>query len=395
MSQLLGEATRRSQRYAFALSVLAAGVVSSSRVAAGQGSSAGYIRADSSRVYYEECGQGVPLVLLHDGLMHSATWDGVWSELCRKFHVLRYDRRGMGRSDQPKIPFLPTEDLSALLADRHLEHATLIGSSSGAGLAVDYAFRHPDRVDRLILIGPVVHGMTSSQYFLDRGARNSAPLAKGDVSSAARNWADDRFQIAGPNAKAREELYRALVAYPQNLTYSASLELRFAVPAAARLGEIRAPTLILVGESDIADVHAYAGAIELGVWGSVREIVVGAGHLVQLEQPAWLVNRITAFITATPVVSVGSARLQSLAGTYTPVLYGRPGEFVVREDRLVARVATERDLSLFAANDSTFYALGWDGVHFVFHRDSLGRGTRVQITSAREPAHSALRTPPT
>ena len=361
------------------------------RVAGGQNPRAACVKVDSSRVYYEECGQGTTLVLLHDGLMHSSTWDAVWPALCQRFHVVRYDRRGMGRSDPPRIPFIPTEDLTAILSDRHIDRATLIGSSSGAGLAIDYAFRHPDRVDRLVLIGPVVHGMTSSQYFLDRGTTNNVPLAKGDVRSAARNWADDRFQIGGTNPKARTELYDALVANPQNLNYAGDLELRFAVPAAARLGEIRAPTLILVGESDIADVHAYAGAIELGVWGSKREVVAGAGHLVQLEQPAWLAERITRFLAATPLAVVAPDRLQALAGTYSPVLYSRPGEFFVKDGRLVVHVATERDLPMFAESDSVFYALGWDGVRFVFHRGGSERATQVEITSSREPVHSALR----
>lgn len=138
-------------------------------------------------------------------------------------------------------------------------------------------------------------------------------------------------------------------------------------------------------------MHAYAGAIEVGVWGSKREIVDRAGHLIQLDQPAWLVDRIRQFVTATPLASVSEDRLRTLAGTYSPVLYGRAGEFNVKDGRLVAHVPTERDVPLFAANDSIFYTLGWDGVRFIFHRDSLGRGATVGIASARERSHLAKR----
>src|SRR5262245_39705733 len=103
----------------------------------------GFLRVDGGALYFEECGHGPAIVLLHDGLLHSITWDAVWPDLCRRYHVLRYDRRGMGRSPPATAPFVPADDLAELLRDRHVDRATLIGSSSGSGLAIDFALRHP------------------------------------------------------------------------------------------------------------------------------------------------------------------------------------------------------------------------------------------------------------
>ena len=64
-------------------------VMLGSGAALGQNPRGTYVRVDSSRLYFEECGRGDALVLLHDGLMHSSTWDAVWPELCQKFHVVR------------------------------------------------------------------------------------------------------------------------------------------------------------------------------------------------------------------------------------------------------------------------------------------------------------------
>jgi pimeloyl-ACP methyl ester carboxylesterase len=353
-----------------------------------------FLTVDSSRVYFEECGNGLAVVLLHDGLVHAVTWDRVWNALCARFHVLRYDRRGMGRSTGPKVPFIPTEDLTALLADRKIASATLVGSSSGAGLALDFAIRHPDKVDRLVLLGPVVHGMATSAHFLERGARNNAPLASGDTRAAARNWADDRYQIAPGHDTARIALFEALVASPHNLTYAGNLELHFAVPAAARLGEIRAPTLILVGESDIPDVQAYAGAVEVGVWGARREVVANAGHLIQLERPEFVVDAVTRFINANPVVAVSAGTLASYAGTYDSLMYGRRGEFYVKDNRLYVKILTERDLPLFPSSDSTFYALALDGLKFRFRRNADGAPSGVEVT-ANGGVHFASRAKPT
>ena len=90
------------------------------------------------------------------------------------------------------------------------------------------------------------------------------------------------------------------------------------MPSAARLAEVRVPTLNLVGEADIPDVHVHAGAIKFGVGSARREVVTGAGHLPQLEQPALVSGRIVEFLAETPVAVVGAARPASVAGEYTP-----------------------------------------------------------------------------
>ena len=75
-----------------------------------------YVSVGDGKLYYEQCGAGnaVNIVLLHDGLLHSITWDDVWQPLCTKYHVLRYDRRGYGRSDAATSPYVPEDDLLLL-----------------------------------------------------------------------------------------------------------------------------------------------------------------------------------------------------------------------------------------------------------------------------------------
>src|SRR5262249_24392634 len=119
----------------------------------------GYVEIGGSKIYYEECGSGPNVVLLHDGLLHSVTWDDALPALCAKFHVVRYDRRGYGRSDGPKSQFSPTDDLRQVMTQVHMQTAVIVGNSSGGALAIDFALDHPESVDGLFLIGPVVHGM--------------------------------------------------------------------------------------------------------------------------------------------------------------------------------------------------------------------------------------------
>ena len=182
------------------------------QTSAAPGTSGGFIAVAGSRLFYEECagGQAVgsaagpALVLVHDGVMGAATWDAVWPALCARFHVVRYDRRGKGRSPAPTAPFSQVADLAALLADRGVARATVVGSSAGGALALDFALAHPDRVERLILLGPVVGGMPTSEHFQARERANFAPLIeRGDVEAAAVLQAEDRGMRSRPGAPRR------------------------------------------------------------------------------------------------------------------------------------------------------------------------------------------------
>ena len=286
---------------------------------AAEGKSAqGYLEIGGSKIYYEECGSGPNVVLLHDGLLHAVTWDEAWPALCEHFHLVRYDRRGYGRSDAPKAPFSPTDDLRQIMTQTHMPRAVIVGNSSGGALAIDFALDHPESVDGLFLIGPVIHGMRSTNHFAERGERNQAPLEKKDYNAAARNWSNDPYLIANGHDAARKKFFDQLILYPANLTYSGQFEIRPQNPAINRLSEIKQPTFVLVGEFDIPDVHAHCGAIEAGIPGTQRDIIKGDGHLIQLEDPQLFVERLSRFVNlqARTAITVPAETLKQYAGRY-------------------------------------------------------------------------------
>ena len=264
-----------------------------------------YIDVGGSKIWYEECGSSTPgpgVVLLHDGLVHSITWDDIWTPLCSKYHVLRYDRRVYGRSQPAKTRFVPEDDLFAIMHHVHLDRAIILGNSSGGGLALDFALAHPEMVTGLFLIGPVVHGMASTDYFNERGRENNLPLARGNLKAVARNWSKDRFLIAGDDQPARKKLYNALANNPQNLSVAAELEIRPSPRTVTRLSQIKVPTLVIVGDADIGDVFAFSGAIEAAVPLASLEIWRNTGHLVQIQRPVELVARFDRFVALAPQI---------------------------------------------------------------------------------------------
>jgi 3-oxoadipate enol-lactonase len=324
-----------------------------------------YLEIGGSKIYYEECGSGPNIVLLHDGLLHAVTWDESWPTLCAKFHVVRYDRRGYGRSDAPKAKFSPTDDLQQIMNHANMKRAVIVGNSSGGALAIDFALAHPEFVDALFLIGPVVHGMGSTDHFDRRGERNQAPLKQKDFKAAALNWSNDRYLIANGHDAARKKFYEDLIPYPHNLTYDGQFEIRPQL-AIHHLREIRVPAFILVGEFDIPDVHAHCGAIEAGIPGSQRDI---AGFTERLTRFVNLQNR--------PAASVPPDTLKLYAGKYTvgPAVINIHFE----GDHLEFQLSDDGTrYPLFAESPSKFFLrVAYIDVEFV--RDSAGKITEMDV----------------
>ena len=244
-----------------------------------------FLEVDGAKLYYEECGSAPQVVVLvHDGVLHSAAWDDVWPDFCKHFHTIRYDRRGYGRSPVATQGYYATDDLAAVLRQLKLKRVAIVGSSHGGEISINFTLDHPEIVEQLVLVGAVVGGMPYTKHFLERGDALGKPLEKRDIKGAIAAAAKDKYLIAPGNDAAKKRMAEILSANPQDLTHP---ELELPVkPALPRLGEIHIPTLLLVGDADIPDVHAHAGAIEAGVPRARRVVISDAGHLMYLEKPA-------------------------------------------------------------------------------------------------------------
>lgn len=339
-----------------------------------------YFETNKVKLYYQTCGSSSPaVVLLHDGLIHSVTWDEVWKPLCSRYRVLRYDRRNFGRSDAATSPFKPEEDLYQLMRHVHMDRAIVVGNSSGAGLAVDFAVAHPEMVDGLFLIGPVVHGMPTSDFCRERGNKNNAPLDNhGDVRGAAENWSKDRFLIANGHEEARKKLYETLINNPQNLRKGGRFEIQPSPPTVSRLTQIQAPTLVVTGESDIADVFMYSGALEAALPVVWVEVWKDTGHLIQLERPDELVARINKFalLAERKEASVSSETLQTYVGEYQ--FFQRTLGISLKGNRLAIRTPDMPEKPLFAASESRFF-VRTTGTEIEFEKDASGRITQMVV----------------
>jgi pimeloyl-ACP methyl ester carboxylesterase len=256
----------------------------------------GYVSVGSDSLFYEVEGQGPALILVHDGLIHREVWDAQFRFFSDRFRVVRYDRRGYGASSLPSEAFSDIQDLEALYDHLGIEKAGLVAMSSGGRLAIDFTLVHPDRVSSLVLVGAVVRGFSYTEHFFTRGGHLPPDLP----ASERRRWyaSEDPYEIYRENraAKARALELVGDAPFRDHGSLPGSSTLPPPPAALERLGEIAVPTLILVGEFDIPDVHAHAGAINAGIPGSRRDIVPRSGHLIPLEQPDLFNQAVLAFV---------------------------------------------------------------------------------------------------
>jgi 3-oxoadipate enol-lactonase len=267
----------------------------SAQSASAQSDDGAFANVEGGKVWYQTCGAGPKsMVLIHDGTLHSATWDDVWPLFCKDFHVVRYDRRGFGRSPAATQPYSRTDDVAAVMHAAGMEHAVMVGASAGGGLAVDFTLAHPKAVDRLVLVGPSISGLRYSQYFIQRVTENVRHFQQGDIEGALR----ESWSFAPGHDAAITRATALLKANPQNLMHGDMA--RLAPTARPLLSSIRAPTLVMIGDHDIADNQGEAGAAEALIPHAYRIVVPDTGHLMFMEHPELFARLVEQFVDARP-----------------------------------------------------------------------------------------------
>jgi 3-oxoadipate enol-lactonase len=251
----------------------------------------GFVQIDGSRLYYEECGGGSSaVILLHDGVVDSAVWDGVWSSFCKMFRTIRCDRRGYGHSPATTKPYYEADDVAAVLRDRKISHAALVASSHGGNVALDFALRYPEQVSDLVLVGPAAEGFPYSEHFIL--AQIEFQKAKDPVEVLVQS----NYLISPGDDAAREKLRALLKAAPQDGSHN-DMPLP-EKPVFPYVRDLRKPTLILTGSADIADNQAVAGALVMEIPGATRIVIPDTGHLLYLEKPQVFFSIVSGFLSS-------------------------------------------------------------------------------------------------
>ena len=259
----------------------------------------GYLAVDRGKLFYQTAGKGANIVLLHDGMVPCQIWDEQFLVLAESFRVVRYDRRGYGKSTDPDSSYSHIADLNQVFVKLGVEKAIIFGMSSGGGLAIDFTLKYPEKVRGLVLVGAVVGGLGYTSHMINRGGHLKSPKDMADPAKAvAYMLNEDPYEMYQENVEAKERVRKIMASGPGHPgSREKNAQLRPPDRRALQfLSEIKAPALILAGEFDIPDVHAHAGAIDAGIPNSTRLIIPRSGHLIPIEQPGLFNQAVLDFL---------------------------------------------------------------------------------------------------
>lgn len=240
-------------------------------------------------MYYEEAGQGDPLLLITGLGSDLQSWALTVPALAKQFRVITFDNRGAGRTSAPDRPYSienMADDAVALLDALEIDKAHVLGFSMGGCIAQELALRNPARVDKLILVStaPDVDGYGVAALRALTTVRRSNVSREGFVRVMAPFiYSPDFLNDAG-------RLERAIVnslanPYPQqDHAYLRQAEAIFRFSAASRLGDIKNETLVIHGVDDNL-VPPHNGRRLAEGLPSATHVELPGGHVGLLEHP--------------------------------------------------------------------------------------------------------------
>lgn len=153
-------------------------------------------------IHYWRVGEGPDMVMLHGLTGNLAVWHLKMVPLLREeFCITTYDLRGHGRSDMPLTGYTTADhvkDLEGLLNALHVERVYLVGHSLGADVSLHFALRHPDQVERMVLIEPAIPALAYLRKDKDwEGWAYWARMLKeyAGVEVPRERWDDLRYMV--------------------------------------------------------------------------------------------------------------------------------------------------------------------------------------------------------
>jgi 3-oxoadipate enol-lactonase len=248
----------------------------------------GIAEVNGIRLNYEATGEGPPVVFVHGFTLDMRMWDDQMTPFAASHRVVRYDLRGFGASAPPMVgeAYSHADDLHALLGHLGIEQAVIVGLSMGGWVAQELTLKYPASVRALVLVDSVLRGRPWSPQAAATLDAVFGLGAEGRLDEARAVWLNAPVFAASrriPLVTARLEQMVGDYGCWELLRQDPRLSLH--PPAINRLHEIAAPTLVIVGEEDIADFHEIADRFAAEIPGVRKVVLTNAGHMANMDAP--------------------------------------------------------------------------------------------------------------
>lgn len=273
-----------------------------------------HVVSNGARIYYEVTGEGYPVIFCHEFAGGYESWEPQVAHFSRQYKVVTWNARGYPPSDVPETVDAYSqdnsiEDLRAVMDALDIPTAHLVGFSMGGNIALNFAFKYPERATSLVIAGTGSGSMDPDSFRkrLDEFATALETHGMAGMEDYTRGPQRVQYMQKDPEGWRRfAELFAGHSATGAALTFRGVLSQRPPiVELVPRLQQLQAPTLILTGDEDDPCIEP-ALLMKQHIPRSGLSIFPRTGHTINLEEPDLFNQSIQSFLNA-----VGSGEWQA------------------------------------------------------------------------------------
>lgn len=254
------------------------------------------VTADKVRLYYEEVGQGTPVLFVHEFAGDHRSWEPQLRELGKRYRCIAYAARGYTPSDIPAdkdaYSYLDVmRDCVGVLDHLGIDSAHIVGLSMGGYTTLQVALNHPGRVRSMVLAGT---GSGSERWYTETFHKQSRELGdqfeREGAASVARTYGNgpSRIPFAIKDARGFAEFARMLAEHDATGSANTSRGFQGARPSLydfeTGIRALKIPALIVVGDEDDRCVEPSL-FLKQTIAASGLVVLPKTGHVVNLEEP--------------------------------------------------------------------------------------------------------------
>ena len=254
----------------------------------------------SIELHYERQGDGSPLAFISGLGANRGLWNPVVEILRDRYECITFDNRGIGESSRPDSGYTIsdlTRDTLGLLDSLSISTSHIIGMSMGGMVAQEIALERPGMVRGLILAGSMAAPDERLMHVLNSRKAMQRQMKPYDYFWALAAW------MFGPGALSKQGFAEEFAKrgaenpHPQSLrAFDQLVDGIGQFDVRMRLGEIKAPTLVIVGEQDILTPPHLSRALAEGIPSTEFAVLPGLGHFCATEDPKGFAATVDRFL---------------------------------------------------------------------------------------------------
>jgi 3-oxoadipate enol-lactonase len=257
-----------------------------------------YVTNRGARLYWEEQGDGPPVLLIMGLSFTLEMWFRVVPHLTKSYRVILFDNRGIGKSDVPAGPYtmrMLASDAEAVLGAAGVSAAHIVGASMGGMVAQELALRSPERVLSLMLGCTSYSGLFGKWPNFRKGPSNMAWLRASRLERE-RSMRHMLYATGTLEELIEEDIQvRCQCSWTQKGVFS-QLAAILLWNSYGRLPSIKVPTLVVHGAEDHLLPPENGRIVASRIPGARFELIPNAGHILMTDQPEITIRHLLGFL---------------------------------------------------------------------------------------------------